>query len=842
VFMRSLVDFRWSGAALWVIWGLSWLLGTAWHLQLPQLPSLFVCQWLVGSALALAFVMALLSVLVKAVRDSLVGVWAQHMVAALVAATLAFAWSGLMAHARLADRLAPELEGQDLWLTGTVAELPRVVQDGVRFVLQVEQAHHFQADPRTSSSAVAVPQRVSLGWWRSQNAAEQMFSPNVTVLPGQRWRLPVRLKQVRGLLNPHGFDTELWMLEQQIGATGYVRPGAGRLPQRLNDAPPWQGLVAVEAMRQKIKDAIYQRVEDVRSAGVIAALVVGDQSAIDRADWALFRDTGVAHLMAISGLHVTLFAWIAGVGFAWLWRQHKTLPLKVPAPRAGQWLGVLFAIAYGLLAGWGLPAQRTVVMLVVAAVLRDRGQNWPVLMILLAAAVVVVMTDPWALMQAGFWLSFTAVGLLLISTRAQADAAPMTETWWGQGLKTARAGLHTQLLITVGLAPLTVLLFHQISVVGLVANLVAIPLVTFVITPLALLGVLVPYAWWGAHSLLVWLVQGLEWALQMPGAVWYVPVAPDWAQALGMLGAVMFMLATLPWRWRVGGALLMVPMLWPPVELPSQGQFVLTALDVGQGTAVLVQTRSHVMLYDAGPLYSRESDAGVRVVVPFLRAQGLRHLDALVLSHRDADHVGGAQAVMDALDVHWLTSSLEEQHPLRAKGVPHRDCLAGQSWEWDGVRFSMLHPTVAPPDERLQPAAWRGADKPNARSCVLKIQDAQGRTALLSGDIEAAQEFTLTQAHGAGQMDLRSDWLMVPHHGSRTSSTEAFLDAVAPQWALAQMGYRNRYGHPAPDVVQRYDDRGIRFIRSDQCGAMKWHSQHAPKCWRQQVQRYWRAW
>ncbi len=851
-FFHFLTNFRRSGAAFWVVFALGWLLGVAAHLQLAELPPLHTCALYAGVAMLVACLTVLISIWLKptAARQARLGAKCgpvlqamgaalQLMLALLVAMTLAWAWSGKLAHERMADRLQPELEGKDLWLTGTVAELPRVVQDGVRFVLQVEQA---QLHTNQDGATVQVPQRVSLGWWRGQNAEDSLLGPSVMVIPGQRWRLPVRLKQVRGLVNPHGFDTELWMLEEQIGASGYVRPSSGAVPQRLADAPAWQGLYAVEALRQHIKDAIYQRVEDPRSAGVIAALVVGDQSAIDRSDWALFRDTGVAHLMAISGLHVTLFAWVAGGLFAWLWRQHKTLPLLVPAPRAGQWLGVLFAVAYGLLAGWGLPAQRTVVMLVVAAVLRDRGLNWPVLMILLAAAMVVVMFDPWALMQAGFWLSFAAVGLLLISTRAQNEQAEdgvgrsvlAPDPLWQRWLAMAQEGLRTQMLITVGLAPLTILLFHQISVVGLVANLLAIPLVTFVITPLALIGVVLPVAWWGAHGLLVLLMQGLEWALQMPGAVWYVPTAPIALQALGLLGAVVFMLAYLPWRWRLSGALFIGPMLWPPVDAPEHGQFVLTALDVGQGTAVLVQTQNHVLLYDAGPLYSRESDAGVRVVVPYLRAKGFAQLDALVLSHRDADHVGGAEAVMNALPVRWLTSSLEPGHPLLAKGVPHRHCLDGQNWEWDGVRLSMLHPPAM--TEYAQAPTGRGGDKPNARSCVLKIQDAQGRSALLSGDIEAPQEWALTQS----KTDLRSDLLMVPHHGSRTSSTEPFLDAVAPQWAVAQMGYRNRYGHPAPDVEQRYLDRGITWLRSDQCGALQWRSHQTPQCWRQQTQRYWR--
>ena len=388
-------------------------------------------------------------------------------------------------------------------------------------------------------------------------------------------------------------------------------------------------------------------------------------------------------------------------------------------------------------------------------------------------------------------------------------------------------------MATVGLAPLTVVFFQQLSLVGGLANLVAIPLVTLVITPLALLGILMPWVWTLAAAVVQALVWGLGLLAQWPWAVYQAPAAPAWAVACGLLGAVLGLLPV-PWALRWLALPLVVPLLWPPLDRPLAGGFDVLAADIGQGTAVLVRTRHHLLVYDTGPQYSRDNDAGLRVLLPLLGNRGERRIDLLVLSHRDADHVGGAASVLAGQPVAALQSSLEPGHALLAQaarlGVPASRCDAGQRWSWDGVAFEWLHPT---------PQEHGAARKSNALSCVLRIADSAGRSVLLTGDIEAPQEAALLQRLRAGiGPTLASTVLLVPHHGSRTSSSAEFIDAVQPRIAVVQAGYRSRYGHPAPDVVQRYTDRGIEVVRSDQCGAWLWHD-GVGVCTREVRRRYW---
>ncbi len=396
--------------------------------------------------------------------------------------------------------------------------------------------------------------------------------------------------------------------------------------------------------------------------------------------------------------------------------------------------------------------------------------------------------------------------------------------------------MRTQAVATVALAPLTLVFFRQVSVVGFAANLVAIPLVTLLVTPLALLGTALPPLWGVAAALVERLAALLGWLSGWPGAVWTAGAAPWWAQAAGLLGGLLLVLP-LPARARLAALPLVVPLLLPPRELPPHGDFELLAADVGQGSAVLLRTRGHLLVYDAGPRYSRDGDAGSRVLLPLLRARGERRIDLLVVSHRDSDHAGGAAALLRGLPVAGVSSSLEPGHPLRDGGAPHRRCEAGQRWEWDGVRFEVLHPAAAAYD---RPA------RPNSLSCVLRVEGAGGagrpRSALLAGDIERGDEAALVARHGAA---LASDVLLVPHHGSRTSSSPAFVDAVRPRVALVQAGYLNRFGHPAPDVVQRWAAAGATVVDTSRCGA--WGDAPgragtppgAVACERERRRRYW---
>ncbi len=782
--------------------GLAWLSGCALQLQMARL-------WDGGVVLALTGGAALLLS---------AGLWRRSAAACIVAALLlGFALTHQRAAWRVAKGLDAALEGQDLMLTGTVASLPRQTPDGVRFVFEVEAA-------TLRGATVVVPERVSLGWYRGIDEDTLLGGPAEAVMAGQRWRLPVRLARPHGFVNPHGFDFELWLFEQGIRASGSVRSRPGAAAVKLEERA---GHV-LQRWRQQWRQGIQAQVGDGAAAGVLAALAIGDQASIERADWELFRATGIAHLMSISGLHVTLFAWLAGGIVAWLWRQHPRAPLWLPALQAGRWGGLFAALFYALLAGWGVPAQRTVWMLAVVVALRQRGLQWPGAVVLLAAGVVVTAIDPWALLQPGFWLSFVAVGLLIVSDPG-GGAVPHEAGRWQRAWQALKGGLRTQAVAAVGLAPLSMLFFQQVSLVGFFANLVAIPLVTLLVMPLSMLGLILPPLW----SLAALLVQGLAAVLQplaaLPFAQWTAAAAPAWAAACGLAGALLAVLP-LPWRLRLCAAPLLLPLLAPPLQRPAEGRFELLAADVGQGSAVLVRTRSHLLLYDTGPTYSREADAGVRVLLPLLRARGERRIDLLVLSHRDTDHVGGAAALLRALPVAGMASSLGPAHPLLQAGAPHQPCQAGQRWVWDGVGFEFLHP----PESDLA----RSALKPNALSCVLKVSGAQG-SALLTGDIEALQEGALVRTQAKA---LRADLLLVPHHGSKTSSTPAFLQAVQPRIAAVQAAHRSRFGHPAPEVLVRYRAQGVVVVRSDHCGAFTWAGAAAPQprdCARWAQRRYW---
>ena len=682
------------------LWGI--LLGTAWQLQQPQLwPSAAYAALCAAGA---AFTLWLICTPVR-------HVWADRAVCVLAALVLAFGAAGWRAAQHIQTRLDPALEGVDVVVEGVVVAMPLSVAAGERFRLSVSTAQQ-------AGQAVAVPPLLDLAWYGSwsptlgkaglRDAANAV--PHLAA--GQRWRLPVRLKAPHGSANPFGFDYELWMWEQGVQATGYVRVPRTSLAVGADSALT-PSLIAegqgypVERLRQQVRDAMVQRLAPdaaaqdaqaasrARIAGVLVALVTGEQRAIDREDWRLFRITGVAHLMAISGLHITLFAWVA----AWLigaaWRRSTRLCLWLPAPRMALLGGVACALGYAVFSGWGVPAQRTVLMLAVVALLRLSGRQWPWHVTWLLACTVVVVAQPMALLQAGFWLSFLAVGILFASDLGAASARQSGASSLNH-VKTAVAKLlREQWVVTVALTPLSLLLFGQVSMVGLLANLLAIPWVTWVVTPLALLGIVLPPLWdvavWAMQPLMVF----LQYLAQLPGAALWLAQAAWWAAAMAVVGGVCLVLP-LPWQLRMAGLPLLLPAIWWQPLRPDSGQFSLLALDVGQGQAVLVQTARHSLLYDAGPVYGPGSNAGDRVVVPTLRALGARGwdsgtLDMLVLSHADNDHTGGAAAVVQQLQPAQLMGSLQ-LHERRWLGVdgPRLGAIAWQACIGTGMVCALM--------------------------------------------------------------------------------------------------------------------------------------------------------
>ena len=778
-------------------------------------------------------IMLLAPVLYALAATKRIAILGRRVFALLALGLFGFGATGLRATVYLTDSLDPALEGRDLRVTGVVANLPQRNESGLRFRLEVESAS-------LNGQPTSVPPLMDVGWYGGAFSAGPAVVGDadssktgeaevpVAVLnrqpgdvkAGDRWEMTLRFKAPHGSRNPHGFDYELWLWEQGVQATGYVRASAkDPVPVRL--AQTWRHPVVLA--RQTVREQIFKQVSQRQFAGMIAALVVGDQAAIDRADWDVFRATGVAHLVSISGLHITMFAWGAALAVGWLWRRSGALCIALPAPSAALLGGVLLATAYAVFSGWGVPAQRTCLMLATVALLRLSGARWPWPHVWMLACAAVVAVDPWALLQAGFWLSFVAVGVLFATDSGAATAY----STGARGIKDhIYSGLKEQWVITVALTPLTLLLFGQVSVVGLVANALAIPWITLVVTPLAMLGVLVPAVWDPAAGAIGWLFAYLQWLASMPWAAISVAMPPWWAGAAGVLGGLVLVL---PWSWsmRVLGVPLLLPVLIWRAPLPMQGEFELLAADIGQGNAVLVRTANHALLYDAGPRFSLESDAGHRVLVPLLQALHTR-LNTVVLSHRDMDHVGGASAVLTMQPQAELLSSIEGGNMLQSLR-PAQRCVAGQHWEWDGVQFDILHP---------QAGDYETPAKSNAMSCVLRISNGE-RTALLAGDIEQPQEALLVAS--VGEISVKADVLLVPHHGSKTSSSAAFLDAVGPKVGIVQSGYRNRFGHPAPFVLARLRERQIQVVDSPHCGAYTWQSWQPQNsaCMRTQSLRYW---
>ena len=728
--------------------------------------------------------------------------WRSSMSMLALALGAGFFWAAACAELRMRDWLAPPLESRDLEVVGVVSSLPAVSERGARFEFEVESA----------AGGERLPRKLLLSWYRSPLQEDQAAVLAGALEPGERWLFTVRLRRPHGHLNPHGFDYEAWLLERGIGATGYVRQrGAQRLLGRRDSL-----FDRVESMRKSVRDRFQAALGATPAAGILAALAVGDQRAIAGEEWRLFSRTGVTHLMSISGLHVTLVsglvAWIVGA----LWRRVPWLMLRLPARKAAAVGAVAGALGYTLLAGFAVPAQRTFYMVTVVALALWAGRiSSPVRTLALALAVVVI-ADPWAPLSPGLWLSFGAVALIFYVVTGRTGREHRLLQW-----------ARVQWAITLGLAPAALLLFGQVSVAGPIANAVAIPAVSVIVTPLALLAAVVPAEFILALAawLVEWLLQFLEACAALPGAIWQQHAPAPWT-VLCALAGVAWLLAPrgIPGRSSAGALLLPAFCLAPPA--PQAGEAWITTFDVGQGLAVMVRTASRTLLYDAGPAFGPDADSGGRTVVPELRAVGASRVDLMVLTHEDSDHVGGALSVLETLEVESLASSLPAQHPLNALVPAARGCFAGTHWQWDGVRFDFLHPP------RGEIAARR-----NNQSCVMRVASA-GASMLLTGDIERAAELKLAR----GQ--VRADVLLVPHHGSRTSSSREFIEAVAPRWALVPAGYRNRFGHPSGEVLERYRGAGTSVMRTDLDGALHvvlTGTGAAVTTERERRPRYWRA-
>lgn len=737
-------------------------------------------------------------------------------------------WASIVAAIALSDDLAKELEGRDITVVGVVASLPDRLTSGTRFELQVERV------VRAPCCIHHIPTHLRLSWSGGPAFAHQKrnagtVSPVPVLLPGERWQLTVNLKRPHSFANPMGFDSELRLLEQGIRAVGYVKSDTrSSIHNRRITSFVVSPHNSVARLRAWLRDHIDAALLGLPYAGVITALVIGDQTAITPQSWEVFRHTGISHLVAISGLHITLVAGTFATLFGALWRRsfftRAQLPLLIPVPKVQVLAAIVAAWAYVLLAGFGVPAQRALYMLVVIGLSKWFARLTPVSVVLSLALCVVVVCDPWAVLSAGFWLSFGAVGIIVYASSGRGrpenidrdvhkNKSRSVQRLY-QVARNIKQGSQTQYAVTLGLLPLTVLLFGQYSIVSPLANAVAIPAVTLLVAPLSLVGSVLPQplSTWLlllAHRVLEWLSVLLQYLSDLPFAVWHTPIPDWWMFTFACIGTLL-LLAPKGWPLRWLGCFGWLPLLLNTATDPEENALWLTAFDVGQGMSLLVETAHHRLLYDTGPSQSEDMDAGKRLLLPYLAARGIDHLDTLVVSHSDDDHAGGALSVLEGMRVDRVISSLAPDHAIVRAASAYRQCERGMQWTWDGVRFMLMHPTK---DIYQNPKI-----KPNGRSCVLRIT-AGKRVILLAGDIEAPQEQALLAREYP--QDLRADVLLAPHHGSGTSSTDAFLQAVRPSIALFQMGYLNRFHHPKPLVWERYGALGVTRFRSDRDGAVE---------------------
>jgi competence protein ComEC len=746
---------------------------------------------------------------------------------------LGVVWAIVFAMYRLSDRLPEQLEGVEVQVVGVIADLPEQDEKRVRFDFILEKSIEHSKIPFALSPSATLRRALSKGardFGMLTNAGQPFpaklrlswYYPEQPIKAGQHWLFTVKLKRVHGTMNPGGFDYERWLFTEGIAATGYVRPAPK--PVLLGSDSGWN---SISVWRQRIADRLSSALAGSPSLGLIKALTIGDGNSITPDQWEVFRKTGTTHLVVISGSHIGLIAGLVYFLVLKLWAWTGWLawsPQRVAAVVA-----LLVAVFYSGLAGFSVPTQRSVVMLSIAMaaiILQRNSRPFNTLAIALFA---VLMFDPLAVLAAGFWLSFLAVSLIVYAVSGRLGKLGY---FWG--------AIKMHWVTSVGLSPLLLLFFQQVSLIAPLANLVAVPVISLLAVPLSLLAVVALFISSALASPLFYLadavLQGLWWLLAYLAEIPLASInhAPPsyWALLFAVPG-VLLLLAPIGIPARRLSLVMFLPLVFTEVKRPETGDINMTLLDVGQGLSVVVQTANHLLIYDAGAKFSEQSDMGQSVLLPFLRSQGVDKIDSLIISHGDNDHIGGAASLMRGIPAEKVLTSVPQQLNEYAPIT----CTAGQSWLWDGVEFTMLGPAAPVPDRfaAYTPSLVIAAPAPgrfaaytpslvikrafvsdNDNSCVLKIQSAHG-TVLLVGDIEAAAESWLVETYGE---TLKAEVLVAPHHGSKTSSTAGFLQAIQPDYVLIPAGYRNQYGHPHKDVLARYRQVNAKALNSADSGAI----------------------
>lgn len=704
---------------------------------------------------------------------------------------LGIMWALLHANLLINDRLSPQLVAKELTITGTINSVPEHNEQRIRFL--------FTPDPHLSQT---LPDKIQLNWYRP--LPEQLNA-------GERWQVAVRLKQPHGMMNPGTFDYEGWLFQQGIGAIGYVQHN--KKNKRLDQAP----LFSINLIRQWLSDKMAFHLADSPQLGLIQGLTTGIRDNINQQQWQILRLSGTNHLLAISGLHIGLAAAIGFFSFRWLWSRRANNLLLLPARDVAAIGGFISALFYAGLAGFSIPTQRALIMVALVMVsLLIRRPTKPS-SLLAFCLFLVLIRDPLAVLSIGFWLSFSAVAIILFTSQNQ---FPKPRWQW--------AKIHT--LIAIGLSPLLVLFFGQTSLIAPVANFIAVPFISLLIVPLLLLTSIMLWLFEPIGSFLLHITDSLlaifwplldylaslpfsHWSTPQIASIYYLPITFSVLLLLSPRGT--------PAKWL--GLIGLTPFIFYTSPQPDKGEFWFTLLDVGQGLSAVIQTKSHTLVFDAGPKFSDSFNTGTAIVQPFLHHQGIKKIDTLIISHGDNDHIGGAQPLAEQINISKILSSVPNKL-TNAIG-----CLANQRWVWDDVYFQILHP------------GHNDVSSENNLSCVLRVSNSSnGFSILLTGDIEQFAEQLLIDRYSSS---LQSTIMIAPHHGSKTSSSNNFIQNVSPEIVLFPTGHNNRYHFPNTDVMQRYQQKQITDFNTAIHGAIQLksnqHNTASPTTWRQHAKRIW---
>ena len=686
---------------------------------------------------------------------------------------LGIAWTIHYSTNLLHQAIPTEIENRTITVIGRVVDLPAHRPHSVRILLEPSRAAFL-------NQPVNLPRLVSLSLY--QEYSDKPWDPSV----GSCWKLRVRLKNPHGFRNPGGFNYEAHLFAHHIRATGYIVPKSKR--QHISE----DGIPGFNFLRQRIGHKLAAVLGDSGQLGILSALAIGDKQGLTIDQWKALRVTGTSHLLAISGLHLSLVSTLVFLLARIVWSHVSYGARRLPAQKFAVIPALISALVYSGLAGFSIPTQRALVMLA-SLYLSILFARRPFRLQALALAMLAVLFyDPLSVLSAGFWLSFSAVAIIYFIVTRRSDVG-----YWGQGLR-VQAG------ISVGLVPLSLLFFQSASLVSPIANVVAIPLYGFVVVPLTLLALacfaVLPDP---VGSSLLHAAAGIsdmgwywiDWLSTYSSAAFHL-AAPTPLTVLLAIGGLALLAMPKGTPMRYFGLFLCIPVFWADTP-PSTGEFRATLLDVGQGLSLVVRTHQHTLVFDTGARFSDRLNGGEAVVVPFLRQRGVSRIDTLIVSHDDNDHIGGLASVREAMQVDRLISNVPQASPTEP-------CVKGRRWEWDKVQFEILHPGVG------------AGGNNNNDSCVLMVRSPHS-SLLVPGDIEKPAELELVRKYGNR---LRASYLVAPHHGSRTSSSQDFLATVRPEWVLVPAGHLNRYHHPSARVTNRYHQAGIRWLVSGERGAI----------------------